>query len=244
MKQSCSIVLVAISLALLQRVSGQDFVNLDFEAATIAPTPVGGSTYPADPAQCFPGWTVGGSGTVVMYNDFSLGAPAAELMGPDFPNGVNYTPLQGSYSTALYFNNNGFSTPPTLSQTGLVPADALSINFLVGNRAFLGNGPSDPSVSLNGVVIPLIPVGGGRMAGNISAFSGSEATLTFSVAPDRVGDNFFYFDDIQFSPSPAPEPSALSLLSFCSLFILWRMKRPNNSPEPTAGGAVHPHRRG
>jgi hypothetical protein len=65
-------VLVFMSVAL-----GQGFVNLNFEQATIAPTPVGGWTYPADPAQCFPGWTVGSG--VVAYNDLSLGSPANQL---------------------------------------------------------------------------------------------------------------------------------------------------------------------
>ena len=143
--------LVAVSLTLLQGVSGQGFVNLDFEEATIAPTPPGGSVFPADPAQCFPGWTVGGSDAVVMYNDLSFGAPAVELMGPNFPNGVNYAPLQGSYSTALYYFNGSPYLPPTLSQTALIPSDAASINFLVGN------GQSDAAISINGSNISLSP---------------------------------------------------------------------------------------
>ncbi len=114
-------------LIVWQNAKGQGFVNLDFGGATIAPTPVGGSTYPADSTQCFPGWTVGGSSTVVMYNDLSLGAPAISLMGPDFPNFAGYTPLQGSYSVLLeHFGIDG--TPPTLSQTGLVPAGTQSIS--------------------------------------------------------------------------------------------------------------------
>jgi hypothetical protein len=72
------------------------FQNLDFERARIAPTPAGQWGNFADPAQCFPGWTVGGSGTVVAHNDLSLGAPAVVLMGPSFPKAPGYTPLQGS----------------------------------------------------------------------------------------------------------------------------------------------------
>jgi hypothetical protein len=111
---------IALLMALLiagQLGFSQGFVNLDFEDATIAPTSVGGSTYPADPTQAFPGWTVGGSGTVVSYNDLSLGAPAIDLMGPNFPNFAGYTPLQGSYSVLLQYFGGIFS-PPTLSQTG------------------------------------------------------------------------------------------------------------------------------
>src|SRR5215469_2321368 len=131
----------------------QAFVNLDFEDATIAPTPVGGSTFPADPAQCFPGWTVGNAGfgapTSVAYNNISLGGPMVSLMGPDFPNFVNYTPLQGYYSVYMqYYNDFG---PPTLSQTGLVPAGTQSIDFLV-------NSYQNAVVTLNGIPIPLVPI--------------------------------------------------------------------------------------
>jgi hypothetical protein len=104
----------------------------------------------------------------------SLGAPAVGLMGPSFPNAPGYAPLQGSYSVLLqYFGAMG--PPPTLSQTGLVPADARSITFLTApNR-------SDAVVTLNGVPIPLLQTGFGRLAGNIATFAGTEAQLTFST---------------------------------------------------------------
>jgi hypothetical protein len=211
--------LILILLVVVQSGRAQDFVNLDFEDATIAPTPVGGSVFPADPTQCFPGWTVSGAGTVVMYNDLSLGSPALELMGPNFPNAVNRTPLQGLFSTELYYDNGTIFQPPTLSQTGLVPAGTQSINFSVGN------GLSDAAVSLNGVNISLAPIAGGRLAGDISAFAGSMATLTFSVALNRVGDNALYFDDIQFSTSPIPEPSTLALGALGALLLGFRRWR-------------------
>lgn len=226
--------LVAVSLTLLQGVSEQGFVNLDFEEATIAPTPPGGSVFPADPAQCFPGWTVGGSDAVVMYNDLSFGAPAVELMGPNFPNGVNYAPLQGSYSTALYYFNGSPYLPPTLSQTALIPSDAASINFLVGN------GQSDAAISINGSNISLVAVPGGRLAGDVSAFAGTVATLTVSVARNRMGDNFLYFDDIQFSPTAVPEPGTMKLLfpaAICIFHFCRQIKESVRSPEPMPIGA-------
>ena len=205
--------LSAVGLALLLTAASGfaqgTFQNLNFEQATIAPTPIGGSA-PADPAQAFPEWTVGGGGSnlVVGYNALSTGAPAVCLLGPNFPNGANFLPLQGSYSVLLYCF---MGPPPTISQTGLVPATAQSINFLVGN------GLSDAAVSLNGVNIPVFPASGGRMAGNISAFAGSVATLTFSVAPDRFIDNLLYFDAVQFSP--VPEPGALGLSALGALLL-------------------------
>lgn len=210
-----------IFLILWQNAQGQGFVNLDFENATIPPTPVGGSTFPADPALAFPGWTVGGSGTVVGYNSVSTGAPAVSLIGPNFPNSAGITPLQGLYSVALqYFDIAG--GPPTLSQTGMIPSGTQSINFLVGN------GASDGVVTLGGVSIPLVSIPGGRLAGNIpSGFADTLAQLTFSTTTgNRFGD-FLYFDDVQFSVSPVPEPGTLAL--FATGAVLLGLRRRRNS---------------
>jgi hypothetical protein len=209
--------LISILLVLVQSGHGQGFANLDFEDATIAPTPINGWTYPADPAQAFPGWTVGGSGTVVGYNDLSLGAPAVNLMGPNFPNAVNYTPLQGSYSVLLqYFGNAG--PAPTLSQTGLIPASAQSISLLVppGENTVY---PAAMVITFNGVDIPLVPIAGGRVGGNISAFAGSVAQLTISTIN---ANDWIYFDDIQFSPSSVPEPRELALTALGALLLGFR----------------------
>lgn len=206
-------------LILWQHAQGQGFLNLNFENATIAPTPVGGATFPADPTQALPGWTVGGSGTVVGYNGLSIGAPAISLIGPNFPNSAGFTPLQGSYSVLLqYFNIAG--GPPTLSQTGMIPAGTQSINFLVGS------GESDAVVTLNGVNIPLVPISGERLAGNISAFAGSIAQITFSTMTGGAGGDRLYFDDVQFSSSLVPEPGTLGLIaSGALLFGLHRWRK-------------------
>jgi hypothetical protein len=239
MKSSRLVALVIISLSLLQRGFGQGFVNLDFEDATITPTPVGGFTYPADPTEAFPGWIVPPNSssvypTVVGYNSISLGAPAVSLMGPNFPNSADYFPLQGSYSVLLQYY--GISGPPSLSQTGLVPANAQSISFLVPSGQ---NGiySTTTVVTLNGVNIPLMPIAGGRVGGNVSAFAGNLAQLTFSTINSN---DSIYFDDIQFSSSPVPEPSTLSLFGVCILFLCWLTPRPNQSPEPTPMRAVSP----
>ena len=211
-------IFVAITFIIVwQNAQGQGFVNLDFESATIAPTPPGGSTYPADPAQALPGWAVGGANTVVSYNDLSLGAPAVDLMGPNFPNGAGYTPLQGSYSVLLqYFGIDG--GPPTLSQTAVVPSGTQSINFLVPSGQNVADSTATV-VTLNGVNIPLVAIAGNRVAGNVSAFAGDEAQLTFSTINSDVS---IYFDDIQFSTSAVPEPSALGLSALSGLFLAWR----------------------
>jgi hypothetical protein len=210
---------ILILLVAVQNGQAQDFVNLDFEDATVTPTPVNGYGGSVDPAMAFPGWTVGGSDTYVLYNNLTLGSPAIDLMGPNFPNAVGYAPLQGLYSVVIYYDNPSIVPPPTLSQTGLIPANAQSISFLLGfNRG-------DPAVTLNGVNIPLVSISGGRLAGNISAFTDSIAQLTFSTSNDIQGDNFLYIDDIQFSSLPVPEPSGLALGALGAFLLGFRRWR-------------------
>jgi hypothetical protein len=227
----CVAQLAAISLAVLQSVAfGRDFVNLNFEDATVQPTPVGQFGGFVDPALAFPGWIVSNSfpsglsiSTATFYNDLSLGSPAVCLMGPDFPSAVESSPLEGSYSVLLMTFSNSFGGRPTLSQTGMIPANAKSINFLVGS------GETNALVTLNGVFIPLVPIAGGRLAGDVTAFAGSVAELTFSttiVSPDLTT---LYFDDVQFSPAAIPEQSASNLLAIgvASLVLLHRTCRKN-----------------
>jgi hypothetical protein len=214
MKNSVRNALCAVTVGLAAHASSQGtFQNLNFEqaAAPGAPTPVGGWGDSVDPALAFPGWTVGPTNhgiysAVTVYNDLSLGAPAVCLMGPNFPNAAGYSALQGSYSVLLQYFGIGPDYAPRLSQTGLVPADARSISFLVGR--------SDITVSLGGVNIPLVQVAGGRLAGDVTAFAGSTVQLTFSTTADNPpgqGD-WAYFDDVVFSSSPIPEPGTLVLL--------------------------------
>jgi hypothetical protein len=212
---------VVASLALSQTLFAQGFVNMDFESATVPATPTGQSGGTVDPALAFPGWTVGGSGTVVIYNNLSLGAPAVSLIGPDFPNGTGITPLQGSYSVLFaYFNIAG--PPPTLSQTGVIPSDARSISFLVGADW------ASAAVSIDGIPIPLVSVSGGRLAGDVSAYAGSLAQLTFSTATGSpYAPDLLYFDDVRFSPSSVPEPSFLSLFGFGFLVLYLRVRLNN-----------------
>jgi len=68
-----------------------------------------------------------------------------------------------------------------------------------------------PFSGLNGVNIPHVQIAGGRLAGNISAFAGTTALLTFSTTTGvEYAQESLYFDDIQFSPSSVPEPSTLA----------------------------------
>jgi hypothetical protein len=215
----------AISFALLQTCVAQNFVNLDFERATIAPTLPGHyGPLVADPALAFPGWTMGPGGVTypnyTLYNNLTLGSVAEVLIGPDFPNAIGYTPLQGNYSALLQFGPSVYGTP-SLSQTGRVPAYARSITFLVSGAH------NDARVTLGGVNIPLINLDGGRVAGDISAFAGQVEPLTFSTT--SYHGNWLYFDDIVFSPTVVPEPSQLWIVVSAVIgFTILRARRPNH----------------
>jgi hypothetical protein len=198
----------------------QGFVNLNFEQATIAPTPLDqyGPLF-ANPAEAFPGWTMGTDGTLnpnyTLYNNLTIGSVAQVLIGPSYPNKIGYRPLQGSYSALLQFGPKVEAGEPALSQTGMVPASAKSINFLTVSDLY------QAVVTLNGTAISLMPIGGGRVAGDISVFAGQQALLKFSTRTYEGG--WLYFDDVQFSAQVVPEPSALAL-GFLGCVALWCMK--------------------
>ena len=213
----------AISVALLQGSFGQNFLNLDFEQASVPPTPVGEYGDSVDPALALPGWIVDGNGAFgvrIVYNNLSLGAPTVSIIGPSFPNETGLSSLEGDYSVLLLFFGN-FLGPPTLSQTGMIPADAKSINFLVSNWA------TEAQVTLNGVAIPVVSIGDGRLAGDVTSFAGLTAQLTFSTTAARGFPQSFYFDDVRFSASSIPEPSSLWLLGIGVLLLGYRLFKPS-----------------
>jgi len=196
-----------------------EFQNLDFERATIPPTPPGefGPLF-ADPAQAFPGWTMGPGGSFspnyTLYNNLTLGSVAQVLVGPQFPNAIGYRPLQGRYSALLQFGPSSTLGTPALIQTGLVPAEARSITFLVSSEH------DDARVTMDGIGLALTRLGDGRIAADVTPFAGKEVQLMFST--ESYSGHWLYFDDIRFTLDTVPEPAIPCLAALSVTFALFR----------------------
>jgi len=126
MKLRSNVWLVVVSLALFRNASGQSFVNLNFEDATIVPD-LSSPYYPyaVYASQAIPGWTTVGflGPNDILYNDLTLGTPNVSLLGLNDQYGP--APLDGAFSIILQAYAYGES--PSISQTSLVPATAESL---------------------------------------------------------------------------------------------------------------------
>jgi len=135
-------------------------------------------------------------------------------------------PLQGNYSVFLFGAPDG---PTVLSQTGLVPSFAKSMDV---DLAY--SGVPLLVVAMNGQTIPLIPIATfpnyTQYAGDISAFADQEVLLSFTeLPPSGTPPSIVELDDIQFSTSPIPEPSTLALAAAGALLLglaRWRKSPP------------------
>lgn len=224
------------------------FQNLDFEQGSIQAPPANyvpwDAYHPISAAAGLPFWTAREDSavcTAIWWNGGALDETSVALLSniPIPPFGYPATPLSGNYSVEL--TSAYFSTAPSeyfktssISQTGDVPANAKSIQFLMWPYA-PGVVRSDPLVTLNGSVINLIPISTNgylaTMAGDVSAFAGTNVELTITCAgtpgaPNELDrENNFRLDDIIFSPNPVPEPSTVALLGLGGLIAFVAKRR-------------------
>ncbi len=217
----------AISISLIRGASAQSFVNLDFEDATYVPDPSGRfypySVYASD---AIPGWT-GYLGTTqvtdVLFGSYTLGEASIDITG-------SYV-IEGQYSVVLQPGvdpfGSGKDVSASISQTGLVPANTLSLQFKAYD--YQGAYPAPVFyVSFAGQNLALVTLGTGSnytlYGADISSFAGQVGALTITAA---ASPNYepYYFDSIVFSPSSVPEPSVFSLLSIGILFLHSCLKR-------------------
>lgn len=181
--------------------SGQGFVNLGFENTTLTVFVVN----PAGPYYAtnatVPGW-LGDPNATVPFNTVALDAAAVTLHGTD-----SFRPaLSGNYSILLQGGSQwippGYTRGASVFQTGQIPVTSQSLTYL-GWGAFqvTFNGQSLAQVALESA--PSYT----RWGVDISSYAGQSGELRFAVP--WLAWNML--DEIQFSPDPIPEPSALGL---------------------------------
>jgi len=225
MKLRCTIWVAVVGLVLIRSASGQGFVNLDFESATL----VSPGAQSVQFAQAFPGWTVAPFTTYALYNTMALDSAAICII--DTKGSYLGSVIDGHYTALLQSGltneNPAFSSDTTLSQTGLVPLGTQSLQF----KAMTGFDASGRfAVTLGGQTLSLTILGGGTnyalYAANVSQWAGQTVQLSFTVfaeIPHR-NDEQLFLDDIQFSNQPvsvSPGTNLVAWISGGSIQIAW-----------------------
>jgi hypothetical protein len=226
MKTSIQITIVFLSvLVFLPAAHCQGtFQNLNFE---MAPTDLG-SSGEIEYYQ-IPNWnaTMGPYLDGVTLNTYVLDATTVSLQ--------TGTPIDGTASLFLTASSFGYPlSTASISQTGLVPTTAKSLNFKVANvMAFQvpSTLPGQFFVTMNGENIALLTVADFgsyiELAGDISNWDGDTTTLSIGVSvPSSQGPENYYqglIDDISFSNFAVPEPTTTSISFLAGVaFFLFR----------------------
>jgi hypothetical protein len=207
-------------LALLQNAIGQAFQDLNFEHATIVSDP-NSAYYPYTvyASNALPGWTVGAGNfqgtSEIFYDDESLGATSVQLFGTN--SQYSLPPLDGNFSIDLYGGLTS-TAGASISQTAIVPGSAAAIQFIASGQPQYGS----LLVALGGQNISYFAISTGpnytTYGGNIPpALAGQSETLSFT-APEGDNNNW-EIDDIQFSPTPVPEPGVGSMVVFGAVVL-------------------------
>lgn len=218
------VILVVLLLRGSMALGQSTFQNLDFETAQLVPIP-GDPNRAVQFTAAFPGWSgyVGGQlQTTTVPNFIPLSVP----FPPPFPSFISIMgpPAviggQGLYEVGFGAGTDttGSLIPVALVQTGQVPSDARSLQFL-------GLYASAISIFLGGQQLSAVPltenITSRRYYGvDISPFSGQVVELRF-----QPGVGIDYLEDIQFSPQGIPEPSVFGLFALGSWLIGWRWRR-------------------
>jgi hypothetical protein len=206
-----TVIILAVSSIFIVSARGQNFENLNFESAQNLPAN-SGTPVLVSVANALPDWAAfAGPGALssIYYasNGFPGGSSLVELEGGS-------PALSGNLSVAL------FSFGASISQTGLVPGNAESLQFeassdlnllvtLGGQKLSYSALSTGPGYTVYGANIPA------NMDGQMEA-------LAFDI--NGAGETLL--DDIVFSPTSVPEPSECALIGFgAMLFGLCRRRK-------------------
>ena len=212
------------------------FQNLGFENTTLTGFLVNpfGPSYTTNAT--VPGWAwgphetfgFGDANTTVAFNNAALDSAAVTLHGTNSP----FEPvLAGKYSILLQ-GGSPFILPASggalIFQTGQIPVDAQSLIYL-GNAALqvFFNGQRMSPVTLDST--PTYT----RWGIDISPYAGLSGELRFAVR--WLASSML--DGIQFSPSPVPEPSAVSLSILGLVLVAALNRRLTNQMKRTGAAA-------
>jgi hypothetical protein len=207
-----------LALFLIAGISSQAqgaFQNLDFEAVNV---PLG--TQPGA-SLVLPSW----SPSPIPYDVISTGGAAVAITDSK-TQFINFLPLQGNFSVVLFGGPDiGAAGSSSISQTGIIPANAQSIQMDIAypaGRSFAGAF----TVTLGGQQIPMQALQTSSAyvvyGGNISAYAGLIEALTitqFPPAPPTVPPSVVELDNIVFSPTAVPEPETWALILFGAVWF-------------------------
>ncbi len=217
------------TLALSRQIApAQGFVNLGFAHTTLTGFLVNDYTGYYATNATVPGWDwapyqtfgFGDPYTTVTLNNIALDSAAVTLHGAN-----DYTPaLIGKYSIMLqggsrYAYGNSYSA---IWQTGQIPSTAISLIYWGGVLQVTFNGQQLSFSDISDTPHYTI------WAADISVLAGQSGQLLFTAPWLTTA----MLDNIQFSSSPVPEPSAFTLFSCGSvlIFLMTRLMAPSSTP--------------
>ncbi len=200
---------------------GQGFSNLNFESAYDLPANPDSEGELVSVTYALPDWTADGGAPAIYYGSNTL----EHTQGATLEGGT--LALSGDFSAALYDGGS-------ISQTGLVPANAESLYF----EAYIASA-ADFAITLGGQKLSYSLISQGpnyvdEYAANIPAAMDDESeTLDFSC--EGVGSGGVLLDDIQFSPSATPEPGEMALIGLGAVLFYMSKRRKQSGADNEDG---------